>query len=102
MIDNPSEQESEYFARQQFERMKKLDEEKQKALAEKEKEELQKLHFMRCPKCGMSLIEIDYKHLKIDRCSHCDGIWLDAGELEEIVNDDEGRFTAFLRLFKDS
>lgn len=100
MSDNRSDKEEEYFARQEFDQKKKDDEQRQQALAEKEKEELQKLHFMSCPKCGMHLIEIDYKHLKIDKCSHCDGIWLDAGELEEIVNDEEGRFTGFLKLFK--
>jgi len=39
---------------------------------------------MRCPKCGMELIEIDYKGIKIDKCSECEGIWLDAGELEAV------------------
>lgn len=32
----------------------------------------------------MELIEIDYKKIKVDKCSECDGIWLDAGELETI------------------
>jgi hypothetical protein len=45
---------------------------------------------MHCPKCGMQLIEVDYKTLKIDRCSACDGIWLDAGELEAAVGIEKG------------
>ncbi len=40
---------------------------------------------MRCPKCGMELIEISYKKLKIDKCSSCEGIWLDAGEFEQVT-----------------
>jgi len=28
-------------------------------------------------KCGMNLVEIDYKSIKVDRCSSCEGIWLD-------------------------
>ena len=40
---------------------------------------------MKCPKCGMDLIEVDYKSLKVDRCSGCDGVWLDPGELEAVV-----------------
>ncbi len=99
MIDVPDSKEDEYFAKQEFERKKKLNEEKLRAMAEDEKKNLKEFHRMRCPKCGMNLIEIDYKHIKIDKCSHCGGLWLDAGELEEIVDDDKGRFTGFLRLF---
>ena len=39
---------------------------------------------MRCAKYGMELIEIDYKGVKVDKCSECEGIWLDAGEFEVI------------------
>lgn len=84
MLKKPSEQEEEYFARMEFEKRKKIEEEKHKQLAEQEKKKLQELHHMRCPKCGMELIEIDYKSIKVDRCSECDGVWLDVGELEAV------------------
>jgi protein-arginine kinase activator protein McsA len=80
----PSEREAEYVARMEFERLKKLEMEKHKMLATAEKKRLKDLHNMRCPKCGMDLIEIDYQQIKIDKCSECDGIWLDAGELETV------------------
>ncbi len=101
MIDRPSSKEDEYFAKREFERNKKLDEEKQRAMAEAEKNRLRDLHYMCCPKCGMHLIEIDHKNIKIDKCSGCDGVWLDAGELEEIMSDDGGRLLGFLKMFKD-
>lgn len=84
MVRKTSQQEEEYIARMEFERLKKLEEEKHKKLAEEEKKRLKELHYMRCPKCGMELIEIDYKNIKIDKCSACEGIWLDAGELETV------------------
>ena len=84
MVGKPSEKEEEYFAGIEFERKKKLEEEKQKKMAEEEKRKLKELHYMKCPKCGMELIEIGYKGIKVDKCSRCDGIWLDAGELEAI------------------
>ena len=68
----------------EFEKKKKQEEEKQKKLAEVEKKKLKELHDMKCPKCGMELIEIDYKSIKIDKCSGCEGVWLDAGELETV------------------
>ncbi|MDP3048880.1 MAG: zf-TFIIB domain-containing protein [Thermodesulfovibrionales bacterium] len=81
----PSEREAEYIARMEYERLKKIEEEKHKRLKAEEKKKLKELHYMRCPKCGMELIEIDYKAIKIDKCSECEGIWLDAGELEAVA-----------------
>lgn len=81
----PSEREAEFIARMEFEKKKKAEEEKHKKLKEEEKKKLKDLHHMRCPKCGMDLIEIDYKEIKVDKCSECAGIWLDAGELEAVA-----------------
>jgi hypothetical protein len=85
MKRKPSESEEEYFARIEFERRKKIEREKQQKLAEAEKNRLRDLHYLKCPKCGMDLIEIDYKSIKADKCSGCDGVWLDAGELESVA-----------------
>ena len=89
-IRKPSESEQEYIARIEFERRKKIEEEKQQKMAEQEKERRKELHFMHCPKCGMKLIEVDYKSLKVDRCSACGGLWLDAGELEAAAGLEKG------------
>ena len=89
-IRKPSESEEEYFTRIEYERRKQVEEEKQRKMAAEEKRQRKELHFMHCPKCGMQLIEVDYKTLKIDRCSACDGIWLDAGELEAAVGIEKG------------
>lgn len=84
MPQRPSEREEEFIARAEFEKKKKIEEDKHKKLKADEKKNLKKLHHMRCPKCGMELIEIDYKHIKVDKCSECEGVWLDAGELEAV------------------
>lgn len=80
-----SEHEEEYFARMEYERRRRIEEEKHHNIVEEEKMRLKELHYMRCPKCGMELIEIDYKGIIVDKCSECDGIWLDAGELEAVA-----------------
>jgi len=80
-----SDKEEEYFARKEAERRKKMEGEKQKEMQEGEKTKLKELHFMRCPKCGMALVEKDYKGIKIDECANCKGIWLDSNELESIL-----------------
>lgn len=96
----PTEKEEEFFARTELERLKKSEEEKQKKLLQQERQRLQELHYMRCPKCGMELIEINYKGIKIDRCSECDGVWLDAGELESISKLEKLGLDKFFSIFK--
>jgi len=95
----PSEKEEEFFARQDFEKKKKQEEEKQKALAAEQKNKARELHFMKCPKCGMDLIEIDYKKIKIDKCSSCSGVWLDAGEMEQIAQLEKGGLDKLFSVF---
>jgi Zn-finger nucleic acid-binding protein len=45
---------------------------------------------LQCPKCDGTLMEIDYDVVKIDRCEKCNGIWLDAGELEQLTKHEDG------------
>jgi YgiT-type zinc finger domain-containing protein len=96
----PTEREEEYFARTEFERLKKIEEEKHKKLAQEQKKHLRDLHYMRCPKCGMELVEIDYKGITIDRCSECDGVWLDAGELHSVSKLEKSGLDKFFSIFK--
>ena len=100
MVWKRSEREEEYFARMEFERKKKLEEEKHRKLKEEDKKRLKELHYMRCPKCGMELIEIDYKGIKVDKCSECEGVWLDAGELEAISKFEKTGLDKLFSVFK--
>lgn len=54
---------------------------------------------LKCPKCDGSLVESDFENIKIDVCSGCSGVWLDAGELAQIVEKDEGK-GLFGRIFR--
>ena len=96
----PSEKEEEYFYRLEFERRKKTEEEKLAHLDKQAKLNLKELHYMHCPKCGQQLIEINYADLAVDKCSNCDGVWLDAGELEQISNLGKGKLDKWFRIFK--
>ena len=80
----PTQSEEEYYAREEFERRRTRELDKRAAMAAAEKKQQQELHYMRCPKCGMQLIEIAYRGIEIDKCSECEGVWLDAGELEVV------------------
>ncbi|MEW6441933.1 MAG: zf-TFIIB domain-containing protein [bacterium] len=84
--------EDEYFAKVEFERKKKLLEDQQKQMQAAEKEKLKDLHWMRCPKCGMVMVEIDFEGVKVDKCSSCLGIYLDDGEVQMLLRQEKPGF----------
>lgn len=40
---------------------------------------------MDCPVCTNAMITLELEEVEIDYCTDCGGIWLDAGELEELL-----------------
>ncbi len=96
----PSDKEEEYFVRLELERRKQIEADKIRRFADDEKRHLKELHYMRCPKCGMELNEIDYKNIIVDKCFSCDGIWLDAGEFESIAKLEKGALDKLFGIFK--
>ena len=80
MDDRGRAMENEYFHRKEQELIEKM---KSKLSAEN----AQASEFG-CPKCDGKLVETNYEAIKIDVCSKCTGVWLDAGELAQIVDKD--------------
>lgn len=52
-----------------------------------------------CPKCDGKLVETNYENIKIDVCSKCTGVWLDAGELAQVMHKDSADGGWFSRVF---
>lgn len=42
---------------------------------------------MNCPVCKNAMIVLELRDIEIDFCIACKGIWLDAGELEQLLDD---------------
>lgn len=84
-FEKPSSQEEEYFAREEVEKKHRLAVAQAEELAAKQKEELRRLHFMKCPHCGMDLHALKRGAVNVDMCFHCQGIWLDKGRLEALM-----------------
>jgi Zn-finger nucleic acid-binding protein len=42
---------------------------------------------MNCPVCQAELTATTIGHIEIDGCPSCGGLWLDAGELQELANE---------------
>ncbi|MGH7302786.1 MAG: zf-TFIIB domain-containing protein [Candidatus Rokuibacteriota bacterium] len=88
----PNEHEEEYFAPLEFERRKK------KALAEEERSQVPTGARNHCPRCAAVLVPVPYRGVELDKCSKCDGVWLDCGELERVIaTDDDRTFLSGLR-----
>jgi hypothetical protein len=64
---------------------------------EEERRRLKDLHFMKCPKCGHDLAEEGLDGVRVDRCSFCEGIFFDAGELEQVLLKKESERSGFFR-----
>ena len=45
---------------------------------------------MDCPVCKNPMITLELNDVEIDHCCECAGIWLDAGELEMLLDDQAG------------
>ena len=65
------------------------------------REALKKAHFLKCPKCGHDMAEEELDGVSIDRCSYCEGVFFDAGELDRVLlKKEEDRKGFFRRLVK--
>lgn len=84
-FEKPSNQEEEYFAREEVEKKRKLALQQKEELAIQEREALKKLHHMKCPKCGMDLQSLEKGKVQVDYCFNCHGLWLDQGELAQLL-----------------
>ena len=57
---------------------------------------------MKCPVCkDITLLMAEKKGVEIDYCPECRGIWLDRGELEKIIGQEESRETKEVTKTKD-
>ncbi len=99
-----SHMEDEYFVREDAEKKRKLALQVKKETEAAELLRLKALHHMRCPKCGLPLQEVKIKHVDVDVCFACHGVFLDQGELEHIIKaspeTSPGVMSAILNWFK--
>jgi uncharacterized protein len=88
MLDKPTSsstgynQEDDYFKKQEMELLAK----RRAAMDEARKAQTAAAaagpHWMKCPKCGGQMQEIRLDNVMVDKCSACEGVYFDRGELE--------------------
>jgi len=66
-------------------RLKRHEEREAQEKAE-ERKRLKDLHHMKCPKCGHDMKGEDILGVEVDRCGFCEGLYFDAGELEQLFS----------------
>ena len=63
-----------------------------------ERKRLKDLHFMKCPKCGHDMKVETLESVEIDRCTYCEGFFVDAGELDKLfLSRKQSQRQSFLR-----
>jgi acetyl-CoA carboxylase beta subunit len=62
----------------------KRDAERQEQETAAERLRRKEQHWMKCPKCGHDLVVQNLEGVEIDRCTFCEGFFMDAGELERL------------------
>jgi ssDNA-binding Zn-finger/Zn-ribbon topoisomerase 1 len=75
---------------------------KRRESAEKERssaeaEERRRTHWQKCPKCGGDMNVEKISGIEMDKCSSCEGIFFDRGELEELLLTQEPHRRGFFR-----
>lgn len=99
-MKKPSESEEEFFARVEAEKQKKAALQLTRDLKKGERERLKALHSMCCPKCGMKLETVTFRGVAIGKCFHCNGTWLDEGDLEQLAGKEPGFLQTIISVFK--
>jgi hypothetical protein len=62
-----------------------------------EMEARRKLHWRKCPKCGSDMNVETISGIEIEKCSSCEGIFFDRGEIEQLLVKQEPERRGFFR-----
>ena len=92
-------EEERYFHDKDVELLKKKRDELNRARTERATEAARSEHWMKCPKCGADMQEIEMDGILVDKCSECEGIYFDRGELELMIEAHQGGFGRLRKLF---
>ena len=87
--------EEEYFNRKNKEAIEKL----RAKMKVAEEAKAAGLSTMQCPRCDGQLKEQKFEEVMLDSCDKCGGIWLDSGEMEQLLKRDSDSW--FSRKFSE-
>jgi acetyl-CoA carboxylase beta subunit len=104
LVESARSRENEWFLQHEAKLLEEARKAREKREAERREQEtaehrrrLKEQHFMKCPKCGHDLKAETLEGIEIDRCTFCEGFFVDAGELEELFQKKQADRQSFLR-----
>ena len=86
VVPSGYDREEQHFHQKDLELLAKKRAELDASRTQRAENEMKKEHWLRCPKCGHDLEEIDMEGVMVDRCTNCNGLWFDAGEVEIMLS----------------
>ena len=92
-------EEQRYFHERDLELLKKKRQELDAARKTAESKARRHEHWMKCPKCGADMQEIEMDGILVDKCGGCEGIYFDRGELELMIEAHKGGLSRLKKLF---
>ncbi|HNW93777.1 MAG TPA: zf-TFIIB domain-containing protein [bacterium] len=88
----PSDKEQEYFHELERQRIARLRAEHLQATQAAEREQRRQLHHLHCAKCGDQMTTTKLEGVDVEVCPECGGMYLDAGELDKLVQSKRNLF----------
>jgi uncharacterized protein len=92
--------ESDYFMREDLASKHKAKTERERVMLKAHDEELKKLHFMKCPKCGHDLESKKMTYVTIEQCSSCGAIVIDADQVDKFITEKKSILNSLIAVFK--
>jgi hypothetical protein len=80
-----------------IEAARKRREKEESARKSAESEERRLAHWRKCPKCGSDMNVEKIADIEVEKCSSCEGIFFDRGELEQLLVKREPERRGFFR-----
>ncbi len=82
VVPSGYDEEERYFHEKEAEQLKQMREKLDAARKKRATDQAQEIHWMKCPKCGADMSEIELEGIMVDKCVGCEGLFFDRGELE--------------------
>ena len=93
------EQAAAYVASVAIERRPQTPATQESRAAEEERQRVFAVAQHHCPTCGAPLVTVAYHRRVIDQCAHCQGVWLNSGQLAQVLAEDAWFLGLLKRLF---
>lgn len=76
-------------------RKRREEEERQRQTADAEAR--REAHWRKCPKCGSDMAVENIADIEVEKCTSCEGIFFDRGELEQVLLKQDKERRGFFR-----